>query len=146
MFKFAIVPLLVVLPMNPSFGQPSPTAPAASSIAAPAINAIGVDLLRVTSRADGNALLSPYSIETALAMTYAGADGKTHDEMARVLHLNADATQVAGAFSGLQAQLNSLVQNSVRESEQMKKYSMTNDPIVLDVANRLFGEQHYPFR
>jgi serpin B len=146
MFKFAIVFLLVALPMIPVFGQPSPTATSAAAIAAPALNAIGVDLLHATSRADQNALLSPYSIETALAMTYAGADGGTRDEMGRVLHLNADSTQVAAAFSDLQAQLDSLVQDSVRESEQMKQYGRTNDPMVLDVANRLFGEQHYTFR
>ena len=34
----------------------------------------------------GNVFLSPYSISTALAMTYAGAKGKTAAEMAEVLH------------------------------------------------------------
>jgi serine protease inhibitor len=32
------------------------------------------------------ALLSPYSIQAALAMTYAYADGDTRAEMAKVLH------------------------------------------------------------
>ncbi|KAF5406207.1 Leukocyte elastase inhibitor [Paragonimus heterotremus] len=35
-----------------------------------------------------NVLISPLSIYTALAMTMAGADGKTKDELERVLHVN----------------------------------------------------------
>jgi serpin B len=146
MFKFALPLLFIVLPMLPLFGQPSPTAISASTMAAPAINAIGVDLLRGTGHADQNALLSPYSIQTALAMAYAGADGKTREEMARVLHLNGDDAQVADAFSALQAQMDSIVQNSARQAESTKQYGVSNDPIQLNVANRLFGEQHYTFR
>jgi serpin B len=146
MSKFALMLLLIVVPMIHLLGQPSPTAVSASMIAAPAINAVGVDLLRATSRADQNALLSPYSIESALAMTYAGADGKTREEMGRVLHLNGDDTQIAGAFAALQAQLDSIVQNSAREADQMKQFGHTNDAIALDVANRLFGEKDYAFR
>jgi serpin B len=146
MFKFALMLLFIVLPMIPVFGQPSPTLLGAGLIAAPAVNGIGVDLLHVTGHPDQNALLSPYSIGTALAMTYVGADGKTRDEMARVLHLRGDDAQLAGAFSTLQGQLDSVVQNSARDSEQMKQFGRTNDAIILDVANRLFGEQHYTFR
>lgn len=35
---------------------------------------------------EGNLFLSPYSISTALAMTYAGAQGQTETQMAKVLH------------------------------------------------------------
>jgi len=146
MSKFALMLLFLVVAMLPLFGQPSPTLLNATTIATPAINALGVDLLRATSHADRNALLSPYSIESALAMTYAGTDGKTREEMARVLHLNGDPAQIAGAFAALQEQLDSIVQNNAREAEQMKQFGRTNDPISLDVANRLFGEKDYQFR
>lgn len=147
MCKFTLLLLLfVVVPMLPLFGQPSPTLVTASTVAAPAINAIGVDLLRGTSHADQNALLSPYSIETALAMTYVGADGKTREEMGRVLHLNGADAEIAGAFQSLQGQLDSIVQNGAREAERMKQFGQTNDAIALDVANRLFGEKDYDFR
>jgi len=35
---------------------------------------------------EGNLFFSPYSISTALAMTYAGAQGETESQMAKVLH------------------------------------------------------------
>jgi len=144
--RFALMLLFIVVPMLPLFGQPSPSLVTSATVATPAINAIGIDLLRATSPADQNALLSPYSIETALAMTYVGADGKTREEMARVLHFNGSDAEIAGAFQSLQGQLNSIVQNSAREAEQMKQFGRTNDPIALDVANRLFGEKDYAFR
>ncbi|MGZ3655381.1 MAG: serpin family protein [Bdellovibrionota bacterium] len=43
------------------------------------------DLYRETSGAQGNVFFSPYSISTALAMTSAGAKGKTWEEMMSVL-------------------------------------------------------------
>ena len=36
----------------------------------------------------GNLFFSPYSISTALAMTYAGARGRTESEMAKALHFD----------------------------------------------------------
>jgi len=146
MFKFSLTVLFLVLPMIPLFGQSPANNTNASSTAAAAVNAIGVDLLDVISPADANALLSPYSIESALAMTWTGADGQTREEMSRVLHLHGEDTEIAGAFAALQAQLDSMVQNSVRDSERMAKYGRTNDAMVLDAANRLFGEKDYDFR
>jgi len=130
--------------MIPLFAQSTPAA--TNSLAASAINSLGIDLLHLTGKPDDNALLSPYSIETALAMTYAGADGRTRDEMARVLHLRGDGAQVADAFAALQANLDELVQSSVQRADAMKKYGGKSDPITLDVANRLFGQQGYDFR
>src|SRR5439155_3063402 len=54
----------------------------------------------------GNLFLSPYSISTALAMTYAGAQGDTEKQMARVLHFDKDQRQLHASFGELQRQLN----------------------------------------
>src|SRR5262245_22769381 len=69
--------------------QSSFAAPAAADPAATAVNALGIDLLKKVSKPDAN-VLSPYSIQSALAMAYAGADGVTREEMAKVLHYPQD--------------------------------------------------------
>jgi serpin B len=91
-------------------------------------------------------LLSPYSIETALVMAYAGADGNTREEMSRVLHLSGEDVRVHETFAALQRALDAVVQKSAQAAEQATKYGMTNEAISLAVANRLFGEKDYAFR
>ncbi len=129
--------LLVAVPMSAA----EPTATAAT-----AINALGVDLLHQAARPEANFLLSPYSIQTALAMTYAGADGATRDEMARVLHFPKDDAELHRSFTALRTNLEVLIQRSARAAERMKEYGITNDPMVLTAANRLFGQTGYDFR
>lgn len=57
---------------------------------------------------DGNVFFSPYSISTALAMTYSGARGETASQMAQVLQFHLPAAQLPPAFAGLQANLNTI--------------------------------------
>jgi serpin B len=117
-----------------------------TTTAANAINALGVDLLRQSVKPGANALLSPYSIQTALAMTYAGADGDTRTEMLRVLHYPDDDAEVHRSFAALRKSLEDVIQKSVREAEQMQKRGGKIDPITLTMANRLFGQTGYAFR
>jgi serpin B len=116
------------------------------SVAANAINSLGVDLLSKVGQPEANSLFSPYSIQSALAMTYAGADGVTRDEMARVLHFPKDDAELNKAFMALQQSLADLMKRSAQAAEQGKRYGITNDPVILTVANRLFGQSGYDFR
>ena len=54
-----------------------------------------VDLYHKLSKGGGNVFFSPWSIDLALTMTWAGARGTTADEMAKVLHLPGDPDVVA---------------------------------------------------
>lgn len=114
--------------------------------AANAINALGVDLLRQSAHPGENALLSPYSIQSALAMTYAGAEGDTRIEMAKVLHYPKDDSVVHRSFAALRKALDDVMQKSAREAEQTQKWGGKMDPITLNTANRLFGQTGYAFR
>src|SRR5437867_7855734 len=73
-------------------------------LAAKATNELAVDLHRQLATGNENLCVSPYSIENALTMTFAGADGETRMEMARILHLTNDST-VPASFAALQHSL-----------------------------------------
>jgi len=134
-----------------------------------AINALGLDLYRIQP-GDGNLLLSPYSIQDALAMTYAGAAGDTRAEMQRVLHYPADDTALHGGFAELAKELAQIQQDSahivaefkpaapanpttpvdpnqpVPETEEGPPGRHPSTPVELHVANRLFVQNGYPLR
>jgi serpin B len=111
-----------------------------------AINALGLDLYR-TQPAGGNLLLSPYSIQSALAMTYAGADGETRAEMQRVLHYPADENVLEAGFAGLAQELTQVAQHSVQRVEEAKSEGgKPGTPIEFHLANRLFVQRGYELR
>jgi serpin B len=105
-----------------------------------------MDLLARVATPDQNALLSPYSIQSALAMTYAGAEGVTRAEMAKVLQYPKDEAEMHRSFLALRTALDEVARKSAANAGQMKKWGATNDPITLTVANRLFGQTGYDFR
>src|SRR5215475_11352254 len=114
-------------------------------LAAKATNDLGVDLHRQLATGDENLCISPYSIQSALAMTFAGADGETRTEMARVLHFpnNGD---VPASFSGLQHSLEEMSAKTAELVKESKKFGGPSEPITLNIANRLFAKKGYPFR
>ena len=93
--------------------------------------AFALDLYSQLKASPGNLFFSPYSVSTALAMTYAGARGETEKQIARVLHFDADQKLVHRHFGEFQHQL----------TEAGKQES-----IQLNVANALWAQKGHPFR
>lgn len=92
--------------------------------------AFALDLYGHLRKGKGNLFLSPYSISTALAMTYAGAKGDTAKQMSEVLHFTLDQKRLHSTFGYLEAQLNGIQEKG---------------DIELRVANALWAEEDYPF-
>lgn len=96
-------------PVTPSIPVASPPpVTTAASLADPqqaveAINKTGIDLfLRLAqANAGSNLNLSPYSLETALAMLYAGARGQTAAQMAQVLNFLPASDAIHADFAAL---------------------------------------------
>jgi serpin B len=93
-------------------------------------NRFALDLYGRMRSDAGNLFFSPYSIATALAMTYAGARGNTAKQMATVLYLPSDQEQVDAAFAQLQDQLNAI---------------QGQGNVELNLANGLWAQQNHPF-
>jgi len=101
----------------------------------PAIVATNAGGLRIFEaiKTPGNLCLSPFSIQSALAMTYAGAAGSTREQMASVLGFPDDAAELAKGFQSLNQ---SLGESAKRAGEDTS----------LNIANRLFGAKGFAFR
>jgi len=147
----------------------------AGSVAVDAINTLGIDLLRQTAPPGSNALLSPYSIQLALGMTCAGADGQTREEMIRALHYPKDEDQLKHSFAALLTNVNGIMsRESARAQQSFQSYSnsltamdrrippmakgemsrwlsqiqfqLTNRLLTLATVNRLYGQSGYEIR
>ena len=114
-------------------------------LASKATNELGIDLYRQLATADENLCISPYSIDSALAMTFAGADGETRTEMARVLHFP-NSGDVPESFSALQKSLEEMSAKTAELAKNPKKFGGPSEPITLNTANRLFAQKGYQFR
>ncbi|MCP4638825.1 MAG: serpin family protein [bacterium] len=102
---------------------------AAQEIAA-GVNAFAFDLYGHVRETEGNLFLSPFSISTALAMTYAGAAGDTAAEMASVLHLPDTPERTHLGYSGLMYRL----------------WPPEKPDYELHLANALWLQEYYAFR
>src|SRR6266480_2905965 len=115
-------------------------------LAAKATNELAVDLHRELATGSENLCVSPFSIESALAMTFAGADGDTRTEMARVLHFPSDASAVAASFASLQHSLEEMSLKTAELVKKSKEFGGPSEPITLSIANKLFAQKSYAFR
>ena len=94
-------------------------------------NEFATDLYaRLASEKSANLFFSPYSISTALAMTYAGAKGQTEVQMAKVLHFPVPQAELHPALHKLNALLNS--------TEKTPGFEFR-------IANRLWGQKGFQF-
>jgi serpin B len=99
--------------------------------------AFAADFYQAVRDRDGNLFYSPYSLSTALAMTYAGARENTAIQMADVLHLSLPQERLPPAFNALDLELASRGSQSGGADEPQ--------PFQLSVANSLWAQYDYPF-
>lgn len=118
---------------------------ASSKDVAGTVNRFGLDLHRRLATQGGNIVFSPWSVESALAMTYAGAAAETKSEMAEVLHLADDETALHDGFAAIAADLRALAETSRREVADPDRRGGPNTALEIRLANRLFGQGGYPF-
>jgi len=137
----AVLVASLLFPVEGSFA-----ADYATDAAATAINALGIDLLAKAAKPEANALISPYSIQSAMAMTCAGADGVTLKEMKQVLHYPESEAELHASFEALRKALIAVEQSSVTDARRSNQFGQTNDPVSLMVADRLFGQKGFQFR
>ena len=91
--------------------------------------------------ADGNTFLSPYSISTALAMTYAGAEGETETEMRETLRYTL-GEDVHPAIADLEVALESR-ESTIQPDDDGEDEAI--DAFQLAVANALWARESFPF-
>lgn len=95
--------------------------------------AFAADLYRHVSTTSGNLFMSPHSITTALAMTYAGANGATATQMAAALHFTLPPARLHAALDQLDLALASRGQHA----------SSGTIPFRLRTANSLWGQDGF---
>jgi serpin B len=96
--------------------------------------------LRTDHDDTGNLFYSPYSISLALAMTYAGAEGATAQQMAETLHFTLPDEQLHPAFNALDQELKGR-NPSTEETEDSEEIAFK-----LQIANAIWGQAGYTFR
>jgi serpin B len=136
-FAFVLMTAAVSSLGLPSLRAREPVDEAVKSVAVDG-NAFGLalygHLVRVTEKEQdaGNLFFSPTSIHTALAMTYAGASGRTAEQMRETLRFELDGESLHAAVGGLGTRLSS--PPLTREKKP---------PYELSVANALWGQEGY---
>ena len=128
-FVGAIVLAAAIVAALPGTATPFMASPEVKS-AVEGNTAFALDLYQKLKVQPGNLFFSPYSISSALAMTWAGARKQTESEMARTLHFSLPQEKLHPAFGALSARMN-----------KVQRWNR----ITLTTANSLWCEQDYPF-
>ena len=121
-----------VEPINDLGPPPSEVSPEDLTALVEGNNQFALDLYKKLAETEkGNIFFSPYSISSALAMTYAGARGQTAEEMAKVLGIAKLGDKVHPAHASLAYKL---------------KSAGGKDKPEFHIANALWGQQGLPFK
>ena len=95
-----------------------------------------LDLFKTVRSDSANVVLSPYSISTALAMTYAGANGVTAAQMANVLHFTIPKERLSAVFQQLAQELSA--GSNAQASDGGQNFQIS-------IANSIWGQQDLSF-
>ena len=118
--------------------DPSPGATASDQAAVSGgNNAFAFGLYQAVRPAEGNLFFSPYSLSTALAMTYAGARGDTERQMAATLHFALPQAQLHPAFNALDLALTGAGQAGPAQAQA---------DFQLRIANAVWAQSNYEFK
>lgn len=94
-------------------------------------NSFAFELFKNVFVSDKNTFISPYSISSAVAMTYGGARGETERQMSKVLHYDLNQVKTHQGFF----ELNSILGN------------LSNDSTIkLSIANALWKDERWRFK
>ncbi|XDB64036.1 hypothetical protein AB1E18_017353 [Capra hircus] len=109
-----------------------------------AIIHLAIDLFHQIRQSEKeNIFLSPFSISSALAMTYLGARENTASEMEKVLHFSKITENARGGAAKDRVETPGNVHHHFQKLlTELKK---STDAYELRVANRLYGEKDFPF-
>jgi serpin B len=134
-YALLIIPLLALaIPASASNPALQPTTAVALNKTQQSVvdgnNAFALDLYRKFRNRNGNIFYSPYSISTALAMSYGGARGETAEQMKQTLHFSAPQDKLHSSFNKLQETLEA---------------AQAEGSIQLAVANSLWPAKRYSF-
>jgi len=94
------------------------------------------DLYHAIQDTEGNLFFSPYSISTALAMTYAGSRGETESEMADTLRFTLPQDLLHGAFNSLDQTLSQRGEGAQAKDDKGFR---------LNIVNAIWGQTGYGF-
>ena len=117
-------------------GAGDPGGSGAQAVAA-ADAAFGLRLYRELATRKGNLIYSPYSISTALSMTYGGAGGTTAQQLAAALGVGADPTAWHAGRNDI---------DSFLERPQAVDPDSGVTPLTIEPTNALFGQDGFGFQ
>ncbi len=94
-------------------------------------NTFAFELFKIIFKKDSNVFLSPYSISSAMVMTYAGARNETERQMSRVLHYDVNQVNTHQGFFEINSTLGKIANDST---------------IKLSLANALWKSETWGFK